>query len=88
MVKKYTTSLCVNLRVLGKDCDKRHSRKETTYMTVEGLLKKGFQATVASRSKEKKEAAIGVVNNLFKVYFSNNAVRLLWKHVQELQNSV
>ena len=66
--------LCVNLRVLGKECDKRHSRKETTYMTVEGLLKKGFQATVASRSKEKKEAGIGVVNNMFKVYFCNNAV--------------
>lgn len=68
--------LSVNLRVLGKHCDKYDPGKESTYRKVEGLLKKGFQATVASRALIKKEAAIGVVNNLFKVYFKNNAVRL------------
>ena len=67
--------LSVNLRVLGKECDDHQPGEESPYIIVERLLKKGFQATVASRSLVKKQAAIGVVNNLLKVYFKNNAIR-------------
>ena len=42
-------------------------------MTVEGLLKR-FRYRL--HDQKKKGSSNGVVNNLFKVYFSNNAVRL------------
>eukprot|EP00943_MAST-04B_sp_MAST-4B-sp1_P007987 g7987.t1 len=71
--------LSVNLRVLGKECDRYYPGDESTYREVVALLRKGFQATVASRALIKKEAAIGVVNNLLKVYFKNNALGLCEK---------
>ena len=68
--------LSLNLRVLGKECDDHQPGEESPYIIVENLLRKGFQATVASRSLVKKQAAIGVVNNLLKVYFKNFVITL------------
>jgi nuclear mRNA export protein PCID2/THP1 len=78
-MKETLRVLAVNARRIGKIRDASGPRKPgkgLSWEVVEGLFKKGVQATAVSRAPEKKGAAIGIFNNLFKLYFDNNAIRL------------
>lgn len=73
-LKEVLRILCVNVRLAGRQSDRKEKGGDSTYKKVQELLTLGTKNTQVSRAMEKKEAAIGVFNQLFKVYFEYNAL--------------